>query len=78
MLSQSVYTLINQQNGNLSFKIFEFDNSSYFDHIQRNNYFTTIIITSGEGLAKVDLCEYSFKEKYDVCSLSISAFYAGF
>ncbi|MEO4004396.1 helix-turn-helix transcriptional regulator [Flavobacterium sp. CAU 1735] len=62
MLSQSVYTLVNQQNGNLSFKIFEFDNSSYFDHIQRNNYFTLIIITSGEGLAKVDLCEYSFKE----------------
>ncbi|WJS93303.1 AraC family ligand binding domain-containing protein [Flavobacterium johnsoniae] len=62
MLSQSVYTLVNQQNGNLSFKVFEFDNSSYFDHIQRNNYFTIIIITSGEGLAKVDLCEYSFKE----------------
>lgn len=62
MLSQSVYTLVNQQNGNLSFKVFEFDNSSYFDHIQRNNYFTLIIITSGEGLAKVDLCEYSFKE----------------
>ncbi|WP_433830384.1 helix-turn-helix domain-containing protein [Flavobacterium anhuiense] len=62
MLSQSVHTLINQQNGNLSFKVFEFDNSSYFDHIQRNNYFTIIIITSGEGLAKVDLCEYSFKE----------------
>lgn len=62
MLSQSVYTLVNQQNGNLSFKVFEFDNSSYFDHIQRNNYFTLIIITSGEGLAKVDLSEYSFKE----------------
>lgn len=62
MLSQSVYTLVNQQNGNLSFKVFEFDNSSYFDHIQRNNYFTIIIITSGEGIAKVDLCEYSFKE----------------
>ncbi|KAF2511498.1 helix-turn-helix transcriptional regulator [Flavobacterium zhairuonense] len=62
MLSQSVYTLVNQQNGNLSFKVFKFDNSSYFDHIQRNNYFTLIIIISGEGLAKVDLCEYSFKE----------------
>lgn len=62
MLSQSVYTLVNKQNGNLSFKVFEFDNSSYFDHIQRNNYFTLIIITSGEGLAKVDLCEYPFKE----------------
>lgn len=62
MLAQSVYTLVNQQNGNLSFKVFEFDNSSYFDHIQRNNYFTLILITSGEGMAKVDLCEYPFTE----------------
>jgi len=62
MLSQSVYTLINQQNGNLAFKLFEFDNDSYFDHIQRNNYFTLILITSGEGTAKVDFCDYSFKE----------------
>ena len=62
MLSQSVYTLVNQQNGNLSFKLFEFDNNSYFDHIQRNNYFTLIFITSGEGLARVDLCDYSFQE----------------
>lgn len=60
MLSQSVYTLINQQNGNLSFKLFEFDNNSYFDHIQRNNYFTLILVTQGTGRAKVDLCEYSF------------------
>lgn len=62
MLDQSVYTLVNQQNGNLSFKLFEFDNNSYFDHIQRNNYFTLILITSGEGLARVDMCDYSFKE----------------
>lgn len=62
MLSQSVYTLVNQQNGNLAFKLFEFDNNSYFDHIQRNNYFTLILITSGEGTAKVDLCDYPFKE----------------
>lgn len=62
MISQSVYTLVNQQNGNLSFKVFEFDNSSYFDHIQRNNFFTIIIITSGRGSAKVDLSEYTFEE----------------
>lgn len=62
MLSQSVYTLVNQQNGNLAFKLFEFDNNSYFDHIQRNNYFTLILITSGEGVATVDLCDYSFRE----------------
>ncbi len=69
MLSQSVYTLLNQQNGNLAFKLFEFDNDSYFDHIQRNNYFTLILITSGKGLAKVDFCDYTFEED------SLFAFY---
>lgn len=62
MLAQSVYTLVNQQNGNLAFKVFEFDNNSYFDHIQRNNYFTLIIITSGDGVATADLAEYPFQE----------------
>jgi AraC-like DNA-binding protein len=61
MLAQSVYTLINQQNGNLAFKLFEFDNTSYFDHIQRHNYFNLILIISGEGTATVDLCDYSFQ-----------------
>jgi AraC family transcriptional regulator, transcriptional activator of pobA len=60
MPSQSVYTLINQQNGNLAFKVFEFDNNSYFDHIQRNNYFTLILVTKGTGKAKVDFSEYDF------------------
>lgn len=69
MLSQSVYTLVNEQNGNLAFKLFEFDNNSYFDHIQRNNYFTLILVTLGEGIATVDLCDYSFKEN------SLFAFY---
>lgn len=62
MLSQSVYTLINQQNGNLAFKLFEFDNNSYFDHTQRNNYFTLLLITSGEGVATVDFSDYAFNE----------------
>lgn len=63
MLAQSVYTLVNQQNGELAFKLFEFDNNSYFDHIQRNNYFTLILITSGEGTATVDFCDYAFKSQ---------------
>tara|TARA_R110002051_G_scaffold52876_1_gene100058 strand:- start:362 stop:1237 length:876 start_codon:yes stop_codon:yes gene_type:complete len=61
MLSKSAYTLVNKQSGNLSFKIFEFDNDSHFDHIQRNNFFTLLIITSGDGVAKVDFCEYQLK-----------------
>lgn len=64
MTGQSVHTLVNQQNGNLSFKVFEFDNNSYFDHIQRNNYFTLILITSGEGITKVDLTDCLLPEDF--------------
>lgn len=62
MPAQSVYTFINQQNGNLAFKVYEFDNNSYFDHIQRNNYFTLILVTNGTGKVKVDFSEYDFRE----------------
>lgn len=63
MNDQSVYTFVNQQNGNLSFKIFEFDNNSYFDHIQRNNYFTLVLITDGAGIASVDFQDYTFDKE---------------
>gem|GEM_PF-5379347 len=58
MLAQSVYTLINQQNGNLVFKLFEFDNTCYFDHIQCHNHFNLILIISGEGTSTVYLYNY--------------------
>jgi AraC-like DNA-binding protein len=51
-------TLVNPQNGNLAFKILPFDNGSYFDHIQRNHYYSLIWITEGKGKAKVDVAEY--------------------
>jgi len=62
MDKKNVFTLINQQNGNLAFKIFNFDDNSHFDHLQRNNFYTVIWIKEGNGLLKVDFSEYSFKE----------------
>ncbi len=56
----AVYTLTNQQSGNLAFKVFAFDSNSSFDHVQRNNYFTLILVTKGKGKAKVDFSEYDF------------------
>lgn len=60
MDSQKSLTLVNPQNGNLAFKLLTFDNSSYFDHIQRNNYYSLIWITDGNGKVKADFAEYSF------------------
>ncbi|MFN8397482.1 MAG: helix-turn-helix domain-containing protein [Bacteroidia bacterium] len=59
-MSQNAYTLVNQQNGNLAFKIFSFENNDFFDHIQRNNYYSLIWVQSGEGKLKADFSEYDF------------------
>jgi AraC-like DNA-binding protein len=58
MTAQTVYTLINPQNGNLAFKLLSFDDNSYFDHIQRNNYYSLIWVIAGSGKVKADFSEY--------------------
>jgi AraC family transcriptional activator of pobA len=58
--NQSSLTLVNAQNGNLAFKLLRFDNGGYFDHIQRNNYYSLIWITEGSGKVKADFAEYDF------------------
>ncbi len=60
MANQSVFTLINQQTGNLAFKIFSFDDNRHFDHLQRHNYYSLIWIKTGEGKLKADFSEYAF------------------
>jgi AraC-like DNA-binding protein len=59
---QSSFTLVNPQNGNLAFKILEFGNGSYFDHIQRNNYYSLIWVMEGSGKVKSDFTEYEFNK----------------
>lgn len=61
MNEKNVFTLINQQNGNLAFKIFSFDDNSHFDHLQRNSFYTIIWLKKGEGLLRADFSEYLFK-----------------
>jgi AraC family transcriptional regulator, transcriptional activator of pobA len=62
MAASSEHTLINQQNGNLAFKIFEFNDNSHFEHLQRNNFYSIIWLKSGHGHLKVDFSEYEFSE----------------
>lgn len=62
MLNQSVFTLVNPQNGNLGFKLAEFEDNSSFDHLQRHNYFSLIWVMEGSGELKADFSEYKFSE----------------
>lgn len=64
MNNQQSLTLVNPQNGNLAFKIFTFENNSFFDHIQRNNYYSLIWIYQGKGKLKADFSEYCFFDNH--------------
>ncbi len=60
MENQTSLTLVNPLNGNLAFKLLTFEDGSYFDYIQRNNYYSLIWITEGNGKVKADFAEYDF------------------
>lgn len=62
MQNQSVQTLINKQDGNLAFKIFNFEKGNHFDHLQRNNFYSIIWLKKGRGKLKADFSEYDFTE----------------
>jgi AraC family transcriptional regulator, transcriptional activator of pobA len=60
MFNLSESTLVNPKNGNLAFKIFSFVDDSYFNHIQRLNYYSLIWIQKGKGKIKADFSEFDF------------------
>ncbi len=60
MSTQPVLTLIDPQNGNLAFKIFSFGDNDHFDHLQRLNYYSIILIADGEGKLKADFSAHDF------------------
>jgi len=62
MSDQAVFTLVNEQNGNLAFKLFSFQDNSYFDHLQRNNYYSLIWVKEGIGKLKTNFSEYNFEK----------------
>lgn len=59
--AQTAFTLINPQNGNLAFKLFSFEDDSYFNYIQRHNYYVVVWVTVGRGTLKTQFAEYAFE-----------------
>lgn len=55
---KNVFTLVNTQNGNLAFKLYPFENNSHFDHVQRLNYYTILLLLSGTARLNADFSEY--------------------
>ncbi|PWL38886.1 AraC family transcriptional regulator [Flagellimonas aquimarina] len=55
-------TLINEQTGNLAFKLFTFEGNGQFCSVNRLNYYSLIWIKRGKGVAKIDFAEYDFSQ----------------
>jgi AraC family transcriptional activator of pobA len=61
------YTLVNRQNNHLAFKIFSFEDHSMFDHLQRLNYYSMLLLKEGSGTLKSDFAEYAFSSLALMC-----------
>ena len=71
MSDNEISTLIDPQNGNLAFKIFSFTDGNHFDHVQRLNYHSLIIISRGQAQLNADFSEYQILQS---CLLYFSPF----
>ena len=67
MITKSVHTLVNPQNGELAFKVFSFEDATHFDHVQRLNYLSMILITEGEATLKADFTDYQVEKNTLLC-----------
>lgn len=67
MAVPSALTLVNPQNGHLAFKTFTFEGDSQFDHVQRLNYFSIIIIVKGSAHLKADFTDYELRGSNLLC-----------
>lgn len=59
MSHQANFTLVNPQNGHLAFKILPFEDNTWFDHTQRNNYYSMIWLQQGSATLKADFSNYA-------------------
>jgi AraC family transcriptional activator of pobA len=65
--AQTQFTLINSQTKALAFKIYAFDDVSYFENSNNYNYYSMILVSKGKGEIKVDSSAYSFNENSLAC-----------
>lgn len=66
-MNQTAFTLINPQTNALAFKIFEFEDDSYFREKRNDNYYSILVVTRGGGSLKADFAEYAFNDSSLMC-----------
>jgi AraC family transcriptional regulator, transcriptional activator of pobA len=66
-MTQTAFTLINPQTNALAFKIFAFEDDTYFNEVKNYNYYSMVLVTEGKGLLRADFSEYPFKAGCLMC-----------
>lgn len=66
-MTQTAFTLINPQTNALAFKVFAFEDHSYFRQKRNDNCYTIVIITEGTGKLRADFSEYTFSSSSLMC-----------
>lgn len=61
MITDNTYTLLDENKGELAFKLYTFESLHQFDHPQRLPYYSIIWIQEGKGKALIDTEEYSYQ-----------------
>ncbi len=66
-MTQTAFTLVNPQTKALAFKIFSFEDDSYFTDLKYQSFYSMILITGGEGKLRSDSAEYRLNVNSLVC-----------
>ena len=67
MTHQNSFTLINPQTKALAFRVFDFDDDSYFSETGNYNYYSMIIVVKGSGILHSDMSDYTFGQNSLLC-----------
>lgn len=59
--------IVNKQNDELAFRLERFNDLNQFDHLQRKNYYSIILLYGTNFNLKVDFSEYQLKENHMIC-----------
>ncbi|MEO8885524.1 MAG: helix-turn-helix domain-containing protein [Mucilaginibacter sp.] len=66
-MAQTAFTLVDPNTQALAFKIFAFEDDSYFAEVKNQNYYSIILVTEGRGKLYADFSEYTFEANNLMC-----------
>jgi len=59
--------ILNKQNGELAFRLEQFNNLSHFDHLQRKNYYSIILLNGDNYKLTADFSNYELQGNQMIC-----------